>query len=103
VIVQSRPTSNASARHPQAGLEQRVGLRLGKALGFSLFVSVHSRLLLGMMAAAPRLDGIGTLKRRPQRQTCTSCSKRPDLVAKANKIVADYYGEVLPDARRSAA
>jgi hypothetical protein len=29
--------------------------------------------------------------------------KRPDLVAKANKIVADYYGEVLPDGRRSAA
>lgn len=29
--------------------------------------------------------------------------KRADLVAKANKIVADYYGEVLPDARRKAA
>jgi len=35
--------------------------------------------------------------------TCTSLFKRPDLVAKANKIVADYYGEVLPDGRRSAA
>lgn len=28
--------------------------------------------------------------------------KRPDLVAKANKIVADYYGETLADARRAA-
>jgi hypothetical protein len=25
------------------------------------------------------------------------------LIAKANKIVADYYGEVLPDARRKVA
>jgi hypothetical protein len=29
--------------------------------------------------------------------------KKPDLVAKANKIVADYYGEVLADGRRAAA
>ena len=29
--------------------------------------------------------------------------ERRDLVAKANKIVADYYGEVLPDARRKVA
>jgi len=29
--------------------------------------------------------------------------KRPDIVAKANKIVADYYGETLADARRTAA
>jgi hypothetical protein len=29
--------------------------------------------------------------------------KRPDLVAKANKIVADYYGETLPDGRRKVA
>ncbi len=29
--------------------------------------------------------------------------KRPDIVAKANKIVADYYGEALPDGRRTAA
>jgi hypothetical protein len=28
--------------------------------------------------------------------------KRPDLVAKANKIVADFYGETLADARRAA-
>jgi hypothetical protein len=28
--------------------------------------------------------------------------KRPDLVAKANKIVADFYGETLADARRTA-
>jgi hypothetical protein len=29
--------------------------------------------------------------------------KRPDIVAKVNKIVADYYGEALPDARRKVA
>ena len=29
--------------------------------------------------------------------------KRPDLVAKANRIVADHYGEVLPDGRRGKA
>jgi hypothetical protein len=29
--------------------------------------------------------------------------KRSDLVAKANKIVADYYGEALADGRRSPA
>jgi adenine-specific DNA methylase len=29
--------------------------------------------------------------------------KRADLVAKANKIVADYYGETLADGRRAAA
>jgi hypothetical protein len=28
--------------------------------------------------------------------------KRPDLVAKANKIVADFYGEVLADGRQAA-
>ena len=28
--------------------------------------------------------------------------KRPDLVAKANEIVADYYGETLADGRRAA-
>jgi len=28
--------------------------------------------------------------------------KRPDIVAKANKIVADFYGETLADARRTA-
>ena len=30
-------------------------------------------------------------------------SKRADLVAKANEIVADYYGETLADGRRAAA
>jgi hypothetical protein len=29
--------------------------------------------------------------------------KRADLVAKANKIVGDYYGETLADGRRAAA
>jgi hypothetical protein len=28
--------------------------------------------------------------------------KRPDIVAKANKIVADFYGETLADARTTA-
>jgi hypothetical protein len=28
--------------------------------------------------------------------------KRADLVAKANKIVADFYGKTLADARRTA-
>ena len=28
--------------------------------------------------------------------------KRPDIVAKANKIVADFYGETFADARRTA-
>jgi hypothetical protein len=32
----------------------------------------------------------------------TPGTKHPDIVAKANKIVADYYGETLADGRRAA-